>query len=277
MADGRGKRDGLSERDRIAVEFQKPSSERHGFFYWLWNGRARRGRRGERVPWVRRVAVTAFALSVLLPVALVLVTRVLPPPGTPLMLATWMREGSVTRIWVPLDAISPNLVRAVIAAEDNRFCSHWGFDWEAINAALTFNAQNGGQNGRLRGASTISQQTAKNLFLPASRNWVRKGVEAYFTVLLEALWPKRRILEVYLNIVELGERNFGAEAASRYYFHKPAATLSVAEAARLAAVLPNPQGWSVSNPGPYVRGRTHTISARMAQVDRDGLDRCIVY
>ena len=123
----------------------------------------------------------------------------------------------------------------------------------------------------------FSPQPWRTLCRPDSVKGGSKGGEASCAVRLEALWPKRSILEVYLNTVELGERNFGAEAASRYYFHKPAATLSVAEAARLAAVLPNPQGWSVSNPGPYVRGRTHTISARMAQVDRDGLDRCIVY
>jgi len=177
----------------------------------------------------------------------------------------------VSRDWVSLNAISPNLVKAVIASEDGNFCNHRGFDWDAIQAALEYNAQGQG----VRGASTISQQTAKNLFLPPARTWIRKGVEAYLTVLLEALWPKKRIMEAYLNIVELGEGNFGAEAAARNYFGKPAAELNRNEAARLSAVLPNPRGYRVVEPGAYVVRRTNLIISMMDDVTRDRLDRCI--
>jgi monofunctional biosynthetic peptidoglycan transglycosylase len=167
--------------------------------------------------------------------------------------------------------MSENITKAVIASEDGKFCSHWGFDWQAIQDALEYNASGQG----VRGASTISQQTAKNLFLPPARTWLRKGIEAYLTVLLEALWPKRRIMEVYLNIVELGEGNFGVEAAARNYFGKSAAALSVNEAARLAAIFPNPRVYRVLDPGPYVRRRTNQIAAMMGDVTRDRLDGCI--
>ncbi len=178
---------------------------------------------------------------------------------------------SVSRDWVPLNAISPALVKAVIASEDGKFCSHRGFDWDAIQDALEYNAQGQG----VRGASTISQQTAKNLFLPQARTWLRKGFEAYLTVLLEALWPKKRIMEAYLNIVELGEGNFGAEAATQNYFGKSADELSRTEAARLAAVLPNPRGYRVVGPSAYVVRRTNQIASMMDDVTRDGLDDCI--
>ncbi len=167
--------------------------------------------------------------------------------------------------------MSANIVKAVIASEDGKFCSHWGFDLQAIQDALEYNASGQG----IRGASTISQQTAKNLFLPPARTWLRKGVEAYLTVLLEALWPKRRIMEAYLNIVELGQGNFGVEAAARNYFGKSAAELNRTEAARLAAVLPNPRGYRVLDPGPYVVRRTDQIANMMGDVTRDRLDGCI--
>jgi monofunctional biosynthetic peptidoglycan transglycosylase len=178
----------------------------------------------------------------------------------------------VAQDWVSLGAMSANIVKAVIASEDGKFCSHWGFDWQAIQDALEYNAAGQG----IRGASTISQQTAKNLFLPPARTWLRKGIEAYFTVLLETLWPKRRIMEVYLNIVELGEGIFGVEAAARNYFGKSAAALSRSEAARLAAILPNPRGYRVLDPGPYVRRRTDQIVSMMDDVTRDRLDNCIM-
>ena len=130
-------------------------------------------------------------------------------------------------------------------------------------------------DARLRGASTISQQTARTIFLVLARSWVRKGVEAYLTVLLEALWPKRRILTAYLNLVDWGHGNFGAEAAAQAYFHKRALALTAYEAARLAAVLPNPDGWSAAHPGPYVASHTDALMFRMAQVARNGLDACV--
>jgi monofunctional biosynthetic peptidoglycan transglycosylase len=245
-----------------------PARRRSGwrnFPRWLWFGR------GRRTPWLRRLIVTLFGIVVVLPVALVLLYRIVPIPGTPLMLATFITDGPIRYQWVPLDRMSRALVRAVIASEDQKFCSHYGFDVEAINKALDYNARGRG----LRGASTISQQTAKNLFLPPTRDWVRKGVEAYYTVLLEGLWPKWRIVEAYLNVAELGPGIFGVEAASRYYFRKPASRVTPAEAARLAAILPSPRNYSVSRPGPYVQRRTGQIVGQMRGVTRDRLDGCV--
>jgi len=230
------------------------------------------GRRKEGpVRWVRRVLLVFFALVFVLPVAFTLVLLVVPPPPTPLMIGMQLSGVAIRRDWVPLEAMSTDIVKAVIASEDGKFCSHWGFDFEAIQNAFEYNASGQG----VRGASTISQQTAKNLFLPPARTWLRKGVEAYLTVLIEALWPKRRIMEVYLNIVELGDGNFGMEAAARNYFGKSAAELSRDESARLAAVLPNPRNYRVIGPGAYVQRRTNQIANMMGDVTRDRLDSCI--
>jgi monofunctional biosynthetic peptidoglycan transglycosylase len=171
---------------------------------------------------------------------------------------------------VPLERISPHLIRAVIASEDGEFCRHWGFDFNELRQAWE-ESQNG---GRLRGASTITQQTAKNVFLWSGRSWARKGLEAYFTVLIEGLWPKRRTIEVYLNVVEWGPGVFGAEAASRRWFRKRASQLTRLEAARLAAILPNPKNWRANPPGPYITNRGYTIAARSNSVDLRGADRC---
>ncbi len=224
-----------------------------------------------RSPLFKWMALGFFALTVVLPVVLILIFRVVPPPTTTVMMGTALMDGPVAQRWVPLDAISRNLVRAVIASEDGKFCSHYGFDLEAINEALERNAA-----GRpLRGASTISQQTAKNLFLTLDRTWFRKGLEAYLTVLIEALWPKRRIMETYLNIVEFGPRRFGAEAAAQGNFGKPASALSAFEAARLATVLPNPRAYRADQPGPYVARQSEVVLGRMGEVSRDQLDSCV--
>jgi monofunctional glycosyltransferase len=222
-------------------------------------------------PWLRRIILVIAGVTIVLPVSAILFFRFVPPLMTPLMLATAISDGGYVEHWVPLTAISPNLVRAVIASEDARFCSHHGFDWDSIDRAIAHN-----EDGlALRGASTISQQTVKNLFLSPARTWTRKGIEAYLTVLIETLWPKRRILEVYLNIAEWGPQIFGAEAAARADFRKPAAKLSALEAARLATVLPNPKAYRAARPGPYVARQSQVIAARMAQVSRDKLDACI--
>jgi monofunctional biosynthetic peptidoglycan transglycosylase len=173
--------------------------------------------------------------------------------------------------WRPLERISPRLVQAVIAAEDARFCSHRGFDMEAIERALRANAD----GGRLRGGSTISQQTAKNVFLWPGRDWIRKGLEAGYTVLIETFWPKSRIIEVYLNVAEWGPGVYGAEAAAQHWFGKSADALSDREAARLAAILPSPRRYSAGRPGPYVRRRASRIQAAMGTVREDGLARCV--
>ena len=198
--------------------------------------------------------------------------RFAEPPGTLTMAERRLGGETIAQDWTPLGDISPHLVRAVIAGEDTRFCLHGGIDFEAIDEAVE-EAENG---GRLRGASTISQQTAKNAFFWNGGGWVRKGGEAWMTLVIETLWPKRRIMEVYLNVAEWGDGLFGAEAAARARFGKSAAELTAREAALLAAVLPNPHKWRVDPPGPYVRGRAATLRARMLQVRRDGLDQCVL-
>lgn len=198
--------------------------------------------------------------------------RIAPPPGTLLMTHRSLSGVDVRKNWTRLDEISPHLVTAVIAAEDTRFCLHNGIDFEAIDKAL----EEAERGRRLRGASTISQQTAKNAFLWNGGGWLRKGGEAWMTVLIETLWPKKRIMEVYLNIAEWGDGHFGAEAAARARFGKSAAELTPYEAALLASVLPNPHKWRVDPPGPYVQKRVGTVRTRMNQVRRDGLDRCVL-
>jgi monofunctional biosynthetic peptidoglycan transglycosylase len=209
--------------------------------------------------------ILAFSAGVFLvgSVFLVALYREVPPPGTPLMLIRGVEGYGIAKEWRSLDQISPHLVRAVIASEDAKFCTHHGFDWDAIREAWRRYRQG---TGRLRGASTISMQTAKNVFLWPGRDWPRKGLEAYFTVLIELAWGKERIIETYLNVVEWGPGIYGAEAASQFHFHKPAAALTADEAAHLAAVLPDPLKWSASRPDRYVAGRAAFIRAQMPDV-----------
>jgi len=185
----------------------------------------------------------------------------LPVPITPLMVIRLVEGYGLSKDWVSYDQISSNLPRAAIAAEDSGFCAHHGFEWEAIQNAWSRNQR----SKRLRGGSTISNQTAKNAFLWPDRTYPRKALEYYFTGLAELMWGKKRILEVYLNVVEFGPGIYGAEAAAQAYFHKPASALSRREAA-LLVVLPLPLKWSVARPGPYVQSRTATIMARMMDI-----------
>jgi monofunctional glycosyltransferase len=206
------------------------------------------------------------ALAVMLAIALLIALyRFVPVPLTPLMVLRWIEGEGLEKQWVDYDQLSPNLRRAVIAAEDARFCQHYGFDFDAIGDA--WDGYEAG--GRLRGASTITQQTAKNLVLWPGGDWLRKIVEIYPTVLLELLWPKQRILQTYLNIVEWGHGIYGAEAAARFYFDRSARTLTASEAALMAAVLPNPRRWSPTRPTGYIRSRAATILARMSAAPRD--------
>jgi P-type Cu+ transporter len=212
-------------------------------------------------------------IGVFAPVLWVLIYALLPPPGT-LLMAGRMIEGDGARYsWRPLEQISPNLVRAVIASEDGRFCDHGGFAWDEIEAAMR-RAEKTGQPAR--GASSITQQTAKNAFLWPARSYVRKGVEAYFTVLIEAFWGKRRIMEVYLNIAEWGPGVFGAEEGAQYWFKKPAKDLTVREAAALAAILPNPRTYKAAKPGPYIAVRTSVITRRAGGVRASGDANCVL-
>ncbi|HRE61627.1 MAG TPA: monofunctional biosynthetic peptidoglycan transglycosylase [Micropepsaceae bacterium] len=212
-----------------------------------------------------------FLLAAVLPPLAVAFTGFVTPP-TLLMAIRSVEGDGAARDVVPLDAISPHLVRAVIAAEDAKFCSHWGFDWDALENAF------GGlsRGSTLRGASTISMQTAKNVFLWPGRDYVRKGFEAGFTVLIEAMWSKRRIMEVYLNVAEWGPGIFGAEAAAQHWFGKHARDLSAREAALLAAILPHPRRWKAAPAGPYVRNRAQTLLGRMETVAADGLANCVL-
>lgn len=215
----------------------------------------------KRVTIVKAIIIALLAVLVL-PALLVLLYRVVPPPFTPLML---IRGRPVNYEWVPMAKIAPVLARSVLTAEDENFCNHHGFDAASIQKALDQYLDDDDRE-TLRGGSTISQQTAKNVFLWPDRTWLRKGLETWMTVYIEALWSKSRIMEVYLNVVEWAPGVYGAEAAARHHFKKSAAALSAPEAALLAAVLPNPRKWNASNPGPYVRGRGETLQGRAARV-----------
>ena len=211
-------------------------------------------------------------ILIAVPVVGVLLFAVVPPTPTILMLQQAAKGQGLDYRWRVLNDISPHLVNAAIAAEDARFCSHHGFDMEAIEKALDHNAE----GGRIRGGSTISQQTAKNVFLWPSRDWIRKGLEAGYTVMIETVWSKRRIMEVYLNVVEWAPGVYGAQAASRHWFGKDADELTAREAARLAAILPSPRRYKAASPGPYVRRRAGRIQAAMGTVRGDGLNACVL-
>ncbi len=191
-------------------------------------------------------------------------------PATPLMMIRVIeniadgKKPSINKDWKSLEEISPNLVLAVIASEDNNFESHYGVDFKAIEKAQKLNAR----GKKIRGASTITQQTAKNAFLWPARNYLRKGLELYFTGLIELGWGKKRIMEVYLNVIEMGDGIYGAEAASQEYFHKPARNLTRSEAAAIAAVLPNPRKWRPDRPTQYIARKIGWIQARMYTIEK---------
>jgi monofunctional biosynthetic peptidoglycan transglycosylase len=236
-------------------------------FCWLWHGHA-----GGRKPWVRRIASVVFFFVLPVPALLLLVFRFLPIPFTPQMLVDLATLRPIHYSWREGNEISPYLGRAVIGSEDQNFCNHNGFDWKELGDAWRDYSK---RNKPLRGASTLSQQTAREVFLAPVHSFVRKGIEAWLTILIEALWPKQRILTAYLNVVDWGHGNFGAEAAAQSYFGVPASGLTQAQAARLAAVLPNPDRFRADRPGPYVRHRTGTLLSRQHEVVRDALDWCI--
>jgi monofunctional biosynthetic peptidoglycan transglycosylase len=198
--------------------------------------------------------------------------RFVPPPVTATMLANAMDGRGITKDWMSLDDMSPNMPRAAIAAEDGNFCTHHGFDFKAIQKAMESNFQG---DRRIRGGSTISQQTAKNAFLWQNGGYFRKGLEAWFTVLIELLWPKRRIMEVYLNIAETGIGTYGANAGAMRYFHHDASRLTRAEAARIAAVLPLPKKREAISPTGFTRRYGDRIARRIGQVRRYGQDACL--
>lgn len=213
-----------------------------------------------------RWLLRGFALCVGIAVVLTLLFAVINPPTSIYMLSERSRLGPLDRDWVPIEDIAPVMARSVVAAEDANFCLHWGLDLKAIEAALDAGAN--------RGASTISQQVIKNVFLWHGRSWVRKSAEALWTPLSEIIWTKRRILELYLNVAEFDTGVFGVQAAARKYFDVDAADLSALQAARLAAVLPDPKNRDAANPTSYLRRRTSSIMDGAATIAADGRAGC---
>jgi len=235
--------------------------------------RYKRQRRGTRswprriFGWIVKLVVAFFVISILW----VLVYRFVPPPITATMVGDVLAGRGLDKDWMPISQIDRDMVRAAIAAEDSKFCQHNGFDFEAIEDAMKRNAS----GGRIRGGSTISQQTAKTTFLWNGGGYARKGVEAWFTFLIEHLWGKRRIMEVYLNNAETGLGTYGANAGSQRYFGHDASAMSATEAARIAAVLPLPKKRGAVAPKGFTRRYGNTIAARIGVVGRDGLDACV--
>ena len=223
-------------------------------------------RRFRPVRWMLKWSLRGVSVAFLLAVFAVLLWSVVNPPTTLYMMQESRRLGGIDQAWVPMEEIAPVMARAAVAAEDANFCLHWGLDLDAIRTAI--------EDGGSRGASTISQQVVKNVYLWHGRSWLRKALEAGMTPLVEALWSKRRILEVYLNIAEFDEGVFGVEAAARHYFGVGPEALTPPQAARLAAVLPNPKGRSASRPSSFVRKRSAAIRDGAATIRADGRAAC---
>lgn len=216
--------------------------------------------------WVKKAMLWFFAISILL----VIVFKWVPIPFTPLMAIRavenkWEGKDAVlSHDWVPLEEISPNLQKAVIASEDGNFLNHYGFDFQAMQKAF----KNNQKGKRIKGGSTISQQTAKNVFLWQGRSYLRKGLEAYFTVLIELIWGKERIMEVYLNSIEMGKGVYGAEEAAKHWYRKSAVNLTKREAAGIAAILPNPLKYKATNSSSYIERRKDKILRNMRNVGK---------
>jgi monofunctional biosynthetic peptidoglycan transglycosylase len=218
-----------------------------------------------------RLLVKTLALLLVFSLGWALAYRWINPPTTFLMLRDAVHGRHVEHEWVGLNDIAKAVPRAVIGAEDANFCAHNGFDFAAIESAMERNAK----GKKLRGGSTISQQTAKNVFLWPGRSYVRKGLEAWFTGLIELMWGKPRIMEVYLNVIEMGPGIYGVEAAAQHYFHTSAAKLSPAQAARLAAILPQPIKRDAADPGRYTKRYARRIEKRIRIVRNEGVDNCL--
>lgn len=231
----------------------------------------RRKRKGSTVGRVFGFVARLLLAFILFSLLWVLAYRFINPPITATMLGDILAGRGAARDWMPIGQIDRDMVRAAIAAEDGKFCSHNGFDLQAIEEAAKRNAS----GGRIRGGSTISQQTAKNAFLWQGGGYFRKGLEAWFTLLMEGMWPKRRIMEVYLNLAETGIGTYGVNAGSKRYFGHDASAMTATEAARIAAVLPLPKKRGAITPRGFTRRYGNTISARIGAVSRDGLDACI--
>lgn len=212
--------------------------------------------------WTKRIFLILFIAQFVY----IIVLKWVNPPITITQLVSWISGNGLKRDYVDYDDMSYQIKLAVISSEDQIFPDHDGFDWKSIEKAMKYNKK---KPGRIRGASTISQQVAKNVFLWQGRDWVRKGLEMYFTKMIELVWGKRRILEVYLNVIEMGKGIFGVEAASQTYFDKPAKNLSRQQAAMIAACLPNPKKFTVKPPSPYVIVKSGWIQRQMNNLERD--------
>jgi monofunctional biosynthetic peptidoglycan transglycosylase len=227
---------------------------------------AKRKSRPTSVRRVLRLAMRGLLIVAVLGLVVIFAGRYVPIWTTPYMIAEGRKLGGVDYEWVALGDMAPVMARSAVAAEDANFCTHWGFDMAAIRQAI--------EEGGARGASTISQQTVKNLYLWHGRNYTRKALEALVTPVLEAMWPKARIIEVYLNIAEFDEGVFGVKAAARHYFGVSPSDLSPTQAARLAAILPDPKARSASNPSSFVRRRAASILDGAATIRKDGRAAC---
>lgn len=225
----------------------------------------------------RRPLLTLFLCVLAFPFLQVALYRFVPPLPTILMVEQAVKGNGLDYRWRSLKHLSPYLVTAAISAEDAQFCSHNGFDIDAIQKALKANERAEARgSSKVRGGSTITQQTAKNVFLWPGRSYVRKGLEAGYSVLIEYGWGKKRIMEVYLNVAEFAPGVYGAEAAAQHWFGKSAEHLSRQEAARLIAVLPSPRRYNAAKPGPYVRRRASRIQANAGHVRNQGLNQCVI-
>ncbi len=231
------------------------SADRFSSFWTRW------------VRWILRKLAYVCLFFILGSALLVILLRFANPYLTYYYVAERTRLGDIQRTWTPIEEFSPHMIRSVVAAEDAMFCTHHGFDLEAIMSAFS-------DDKRLRGGSTISQQVAKNVFLWQGRTWVRKGLEVWFTVLIELVWPKQRIVEVYLNIAEFDEGVFGAASAGKHYFGVEPSKLTALQSARLAAVLPSPKKRSASRPTAFLKKRTRQIIAGAETINQDGRADC---
>ena len=216
--------------------------------------------------WLLRWTARALLGLAAAALALILLYSVVNPPTNLYQVSESARLGGIEQEWVPFDQIAPVMARSAVAAEDANFCLHWGFDMAAIRAAM--------DDGAGRGASTITQQVVKNVFLWQGRSWLRKAIEAALTPGVELVWSKRRILEIYLNVAEFGEGIFGVQAAARHYFDTDAANLTAAQSALLAAVLPDPKGRNPAKPGPFTRKRARQIADGAETILQDGRAAC---
>jgi len=228
--------------------------------------RSQKPRRLHPLRWIWRWSSRVVLALAVVAVLVIIAHRAVNPPRTLYMRQEASRLGSIERVWAPMSGIAPVMARSVVAAEDANFCAHWGFDMAAIRTAIA--------EGSGRGASTITQQTVKNVYLWHGRSWIRKALEALITPLVETAWPKRRILEVYLNVAEFDEGVFGVEAAAWHYFRVTPDVLSADQAARLAVVLPNPKKRSAARPGPRLARRAAMIRDGAATIRRDGRAAC---